>query len=121
MKQILHIFILIAFLAGIIAPACGFMWGGQYSVIEICTAQGLETRIIANENRPNTPAPNMPNMANDCAFCFATANVVNFLPAAITLEQITFNAEKIRFRQYEDIVLAKYNTNISSRGPPAFI
>jgi hypothetical protein len=118
MKAILHIFILIAFLAGIIAPACGFMWGGQYSVIEICTAQGIETRIVANEDQPSAP---MPNMANDCAFCFASANMVSFLPEATAIERQAFRAEKIRFGQYENIVLARLNTNISSRGPPAVI
>jgi hypothetical protein len=118
MRAILHIFIVITFLTGIIAPACGFMWGGQYSVIEICTAQGLEMRVVANDEAPDDHAP---IMANNCDFCFANANLTGLLPEIAIIERIAFSAEKIRFGQYEDITLTRFNPNTSPRGPPSTV
>jgi len=117
-RAILHFFVMAAFLGGIIAPACGFMWGGNFSVIEICTAQGLENRIVTNDqNEGDIPAH---KTADQCQFCFSHANLVADIAPDFSLETIQFQAEKLKFRAYEDIVLSKLKTNISSRGPPLF-
>lgn len=116
MTQKLHIIVLLAFLTGIIAPACGFMWGGNYSVIEICTSNGIENRVIANDDQPSTP-----QTQDQCEFCFTSANLTAFLMPEGRHTKIAYAAEKIRFEQYEDIVLTRFQTNISSRGPPSFI
>lgn len=107
---------LIAFLGGIIAPACGFMWGGNYSVIEICTLDGIESRIVENEDTPDTP-----RTADQCEFCFTNANLDSHFTTLSTTYKADFQANKHRFKQYIDIVLARYHSNISSRGPPALI
>ncbi len=120
MRQTLYITILIAFLGGIIAPACGFMWGGQglhkYNVIEICTLDGIESRLVANEELPDAP-----KTADQCEFCFTNANLMAFFAESSRIERLAYRAEKLRYGQYTDIVLAKYHSNISSRGPPSFI
>lgn len=118
MTQKLHILVLIAFLAGIIAPACGFMWGGQYSVIEICTTDGIESRVVMNEGQQNSPHQ---NMQDQCEFCFSNANIISFLPSKIIISQNENYAEKLRFRDYESIALSRLNTDTSPRGPPIFI
>lgn len=109
---------MVAFLGGIIAPACGFMWGGQYRVIEICTAKGLENRVVADTSDNGNPNN---KMAKDCEFCFANANVLAHLPASSSLIKVAFTAEKLKFQHYEDILLSRLNTDISSRGPPSLI
>lgn len=116
MAQKLHILLLISFLGGIIAPACGFAWGGNFSVVEICTTEGIETRLIESDEKPADP-----KAEGQCEFCFTQANLTTFLPKAQNLEKIAYASEKIRFGQYQDIVLSKYQSNISSRGPPSFI
>ncbi len=116
MTQKLHIIVLLAFLGGIIAPACGFMWGGNYSVIEICTASGIENRVVTNEDQPDTP-----QTQDQCEFCFTNAKLDSYFLPSNAANKIAFHADKHRFQQYQDIVTAKYQTNISSRGPPSFI
>ena len=119
MKQTLHIIVLTAFLGGIIAPACGFAWGGKYSVIEICTAQGLESRIVDNDsNSDNNPAQ---KMADQCQFCFSQAHLSAFLVNERVLEQAYFAAEKIRFNLYKTIYLSRRHSDHAARAPPAFV
>ena len=116
MKPVLHIFILLAFVLGIIAPACGFAWGGKYSVVEICTTDGIENRVVENEEQEHTPS-----MSEDCAFCFASANVKDFLPNHNAIEKIHFNAEQIRFRQFEIVYLSRVSNSNHTRAPPASV
>ena len=116
MKPVLHIFILLAFVLGIIAPACGFAWGGKYSVVEICTLDGIESRVVENEQKEHAPS-----MGEDCAFCFASTNVKNFLPNHNAVEKIHFSAEKIRFRQFEIVYLSHTSKSDPARAPPTSI
>ena len=117
MRNYLHILTLIAFLGGVIAPACGFSWGGNFSVIEICTAQGFETRVINNEETPDAPTP---TMGGDCQFCFANANLTSFLPENISVEVRYAYAEKITYSLYEVILLSRTTRNGQPRAPPIF-
>ena len=71
MRNIVHFIVIFTFALGIIAPACGFAWSGKYSVIEICTANGYEARIVANDEEPNTPNH---QMSDQCQFCFSNAH-----------------------------------------------
>lgn len=110
MKPVLHIFILLAFVMGIIAPACGFAWGGKYSVVEICTTDGIESRVVENEEQEHAPS-----MSEDCAFCFASANIKSFLPHHNAVEKIHFSAEKIRFQQFEIVYLSRISKSSPAR------
>lgn len=120
MKNKLHIlvnvFVFWAFLGGIIAPACGFAWGRTYSVVEICTAQGFENRIMMDDEQDSPH-----QMQEQCEFCFTSANLTAFLVPDNYSQKLSDISEKIRITQYEDIVLSRFQTNISSRGPPSFI
>lgn len=119
MRAILHFFIIIAFLAGIIAPACGFLWGGNFSVIEICTAQGIESRIVADTgDSNNTPAH---KTSDKCQFCFSHANLVADIAPDFTLETVHFQVEKLKFQAYERLVFARINPQAAARAPPFFI
>lgn len=112
----LHILIMTAFLGGIIAPACGFAWGGQFSVIEICTAKGMESRVVNNESeRPSH------KLSEQCQFCFAHANVMSFLPASLKMALVEFVQEKQKFQAYEIIFLSHLNIQSAPRGPPIFV
>lgn len=119
MKNSLHIFVLTAFLLSVIAPACGFSWGGKFSVIEICTAQGIETRVVENDQNPDDQPSHQ--MADQCQFCFASANLTNFLPEAIAAEKIKATAEKARFRAYEISYLSHVTSHEEPRGPPTLV
>ena len=116
MKNKLHILVLIAFLGGIIAPACGFAWGGKYSVVEICTAQGFENRIVMNDEQE------LPHqMQEQCEFCFTHQNVAAFLPDTQKIEPYLHTFERNRIAQYEDILLSRSIDHTSPRGPPSYI
>jgi hypothetical protein len=118
MKNKLHILVLLSFLSGIIAPACGFAWGGTYSVVEICTAQGFENRIVMNEGQGDSPSH---QMQEQCEFCFSKTHLTAYITNSALFEKIYTKAEKQRFRLYQDIVASRYATNTSSRGPPSLI
>lgn len=120
MKQTLHILTLTAFLLGIIAPACGFAWGGKYSLIEICTANGVETRLIANDDPPSDEAP-APMMEDKCQFCFANANLTAFLPDNLSIEYSLAYADKLKFIAYRLSVFSRDTSHEQPRGPPTFI
>lgn len=67
-KNFCAILMITAFLAAIIAPACGFSWNGKYSIIEICNAQGVEQKIVSNDELP--PSKHQETTIEDCQFCF---------------------------------------------------
>ena len=119
MGKTLHIVVLAAFLLGIIAPACGFSWGGKYSVVEICTAKGLESRVIA-DNSNSSDAPDH-KTKEKCQFCFTHANLAGHMPQAVILEPLKFQAEKLKFALYETITLSRVGSNLSARGPPVLV
>ncbi len=122
MRQILHIAALTAFLAGIIAPACGFAWGnnggGKYSVIEICTANGYESRIVENDQEPSTPNH---KMVDQCQFCFSSAHLTGFISDALSIEEFKTHALKLNYARYETSLLSRFTSHEEPRGPPALI
>lgn len=77
---------LLAFIIGLIAPACGFTWGGKYSVMEICSLDGTKQVVIPNGDQdPTAPTPD--KLAKEkCPFCFGQKNIdqialVDLLPS----------------------------------------
>lgn len=116
MKNKLHILVLIAFLTGIIAPACGFAWGGSYSVVEICTAQGFENRIVMNDEQDSPH-----HMQEQCEFCFTNQKITASLMSKYEIEQHLYAVEKKRIFQYEDVLLSRSIDHTSPRGPPTII
>lgn len=116
MKKGLHIAVLIAFLVGVIAPACGFVWGGKYSVIEICTAQGIESRVVNNDDLPKSP-----HFEEQCQFCFSQANLKSLMPVLILIEKQKTVRERAQFSQYQDIVLSRLSQDHAARAPPAAV
>lgn len=118
MIKTLHILTIIAFMAGIIAPACGFAWGGKYSVIEICTDQGIESRIVAENETPSDEAP----MAKDqCQFCFANAHINALIPASHVDIARENHALSLQFALYEAMLLSRLTSHEQPRGPPNFV
>jgi hypothetical protein len=118
MKNFSHSLVLLCFLVGVLAPACGFSWGGKYSVVEICTSQGIEQRVV---NADDSDTPTAPTMSEDCQFCFASANMKAFLPNDLSLVTIGFVAEKQRFAFYTLTVLSLTTSHEEPRGPPALV
>lgn len=117
MKRVLYIIMLIAFVGGVIAPACGFAWGGKYSIIEICTSQGIEMKIVPQDGQSN----DMPAMSDQCQFCFASANITASIVSERQIEKIAYQAERIKFQRYAIIVLSRGIDDTSPRGPPALV
>jgi hypothetical protein len=111
-----HFFVLLAFLAGIIAPACGFAWGGKYSVVEICTTKGIESRIVENNQQPDKS-----HYEEQCQFCFSQGNLNPLLPHNQNIETAFFINEKIKFRHYEVIFQSHLTQDNTARAPPVFI
>lgn len=116
MIKSLHFFVLFAFLAGIIAPACGFAWGGKYSVVEICTTEGIESRVVQGEERPSKP-----HASEQCQFCFAHANLKIFLPDVAAHEAIIFIRAKTQFQHYDQLFLSRLSRDHAARAPPVFV
>ena len=117
MRQLAHLFILISFLAGVIAPACGFSWGGKFSVIEICTAAGIESRIVENtQNRQNDTPEH--DTSEQCQFCFQNANIKNTLSTPTQTNKVIVSLERIKHAQYETIILSSQREPQTLRGPP---
>jgi len=120
MKNLTHILVLLCFLAGLIAPACGFSWGGKYSVIEICTSQGIESRIV--ENAPsNENSPENHQMSDDCQFCFQNAHLKAFLVPQTDFQKLVFTTQKQKYALYEAVFLSRVKTPQSLRGPPILV
>lgn len=67
----LRLFVLLTFVLGFLGPACNFLWGGQYSVVEICTTFGIEKRVVQNDEQPDEPS----SAKKECPFCFQSANM----------------------------------------------
>jgi hypothetical protein len=122
MCKLFHIIVLIAFIGGIIAPACGFNWGGKFSVIEICTAQGLEARIVNNNLEPlNSPLTPHQKAADKCQFCFASAHNQAYLPYSIIIEAKNYGQQKLKFQIYHITLLARLDIQSAPRGPPILV
>ncbi len=122
MNKFPHFLVILALLVGVIAPACGFAWGNnQYSVIEICTAQGIENRLVENENVENENTPNEPHLYESCAFCFAQNNQddLDIISERALFQYVT--THKIKARQFDIARLAKSRTPQSPRAPPTLI
>ncbi len=117
MRNIAHFIVVFTFSLSIIAPACGFSWGGnQYSAIEICTANGIETKLVQNEEQPSDT-----HFKEQCQFCFANTHVDKTITLAISVLKQESDQTKQRFTLYEDTFLSRQSSPISARGPPAFV
>jgi hypothetical protein len=117
MSKTTHIIVIAAFLLGIIAPACNFAWGGKFSVVEICTAQGIEQKLVENKQQPDRP----PAMEDNCSFCIASVTVKIFVPDIILAEKQIARGEKIRFRLYEATYLSRLSKTGQPRAPPQIL
>ncbi len=118
MRHTLHILTLTVFLLSIIAPACGFAWNGAYSVIEICTADGYESRIVANDQEPNTPDH---DIADQCQFCFANAHLTSIIPNVTPLTKLQAYALKLQYALYEVNVQTRLTSHEQPRGSPSLV
>ena len=117
MRNIVHFIAIFTFVLGIVAPACGFAWGGissdgQYSVIEICSANGYESRIVKNDK--DTPEH---ETKEPCQFCFANTYLNDLVPILVTERFYSYQAQYI-FNQYEIAFLSRSTSHEQPRGPP---
>lgn len=118
MKNIYHSLLLIAFLGGIIAPACGFAWGGKFNVVEICTTQGIELRVVQDDTTPNTPYNQ--HASEQCEFCFTNTQITALSPDSGQSLALLSYSERLRYDLYETLYLSNIKNNLSARGPPSF-
>lgn len=125
MNNFITFITVITFTLGIIAPACGFAWNkNDYSVIEICTVNGIENRIVSNDEAPNNAPNNVPaehQTSEQCQFCFAQNNLeAHKAPSSLVLNS-EFVAQKIKAVQFETTFLSKTRSPQSTRAPPALL
>jgi hypothetical protein len=120
MRKLTQLFILISFLVGVIAPACGFSWSGKFSVIEICTAQGIESRIVENSQNDQNDAPKH-QISELCQFCFQNAHLKDTLPSPQQINTTFVSIERATSAQYETFILNNWRRSQTLRGPPALI
>ncbi len=117
MGNILHFAVIFTFALGIIAPACGFAWGGStYSVIEICTNNGIEKIAVKDET------PSGDHQTQDpCQFCFNHTHLTkDFVsPQTVTL-LVNFTTHQY-FQTYQTALLQALHHDYQSRAPPAFL
>jgi len=114
MKKGLHFIVLITFLVGVLAPDCGFAWGGKFSVVEICTTEGIESRIVEGKQDPNTQ-----HASEQCQFCFAQAKAL--IPDLQTFETQISVFAKVQFQHYKALLLSRLSNDHAARAPPTFI
>ncbi|NQZ13830.1 MAG: hypothetical protein HRT94_03245 [Alphaproteobacteria bacterium] len=120
MRNYFHIFVLLSFLVGVIAPACGLSWGGKYSVIEICTADGWENRIVEN-NQSGTPSNSDHSAKEQCQFCIQTSLLKNMiLPSSNTLMMMG-KAERIQISRYQTLRDEYAQSLYNPRAPPFLV
>ncbi|MEM9470246.1 MAG: hypothetical protein AAF988_08800 [Pseudomonadota bacterium] len=118
MKVFTHILILIAFLGGILAPACGFSWGENFSIIEICTAQGTENRIVgSNDNEKE----HHHQITEQCPFCFQQNNFKIVLLPSAQQEKEHSALLKAKTSTFKTTYLSKIKSPQTLRGPPSFL
>lgn len=119
MNKTIHHIALLAFIIGLIAPACGFAWGGKYSVVEICSLDGIKQVVIPNSEDPTEPIPNK-STKEKCSFCFGQKNIdqislVDILPSydhALSDDTII---------EYQRLVSKNSGSAYNPRAPPFFI
>lgn len=117
MRFLIHQIVLLGFITALLAPACGFAWGGQFSVIEICTEKGIEHKIIADAQ--NNEAPSSPAYA--CQFCFQQMmgqgfqEAFDFITVPITF---TLTVKRFSLALYYQSTL---DQSRSPRGPPSIV
>jgi len=120
MRQATLSLIILSFMLGFIAPACGFMWGGQYSVIEICTTQGIEQRIVLNDTNPTQPNHDHEQSTEECEFCYKNANLGSYLLNSNIITALIFEQKtKITFARQNKLAEALSTVHLA-RGPPSF-
>ena len=117
MRNIVHFIVIMVFGLGIIAPACGFTWGGgNYNLIEICTAQGFEKRLVKDDTDPPTH-----HIADQCQFCFANTHLtdnINFT----NLQSIEFTYQEHQyFTPSHQIVAIFLSHAYQPRAPPFLV
>lgn len=116
MRQTALLLVILSFLLGIIAPACGFMWDGKYSVIEICTTEGIEQRVVANADNPNKPSHDQAK--NNCDFCFQNANLGNYLLSSEEIATRVYNVKTKHAFTHQRKISDSFSTTNLARGPP---
>ena len=117
MRTLFHSIVIMSFLLGIIAPACGFMWGGKASFIEICTAQGIEKRFVTAQAE-TPPMPPSHIMDDSCSFCFQSNHVAAFLAPSSKGLYDQFQKEKRSLALYRALLLNKQRLLPNPRAPP---
>jgi hypothetical protein len=102
-----------------IAPACGVAWGGKFSLVEVCTTQGIEIKVVENTSAPSNPSSPHQQANEDCQFCFQNthlmagvmdAQIINHPKYSLTTKILS--TRDILYRQ----ILSQYHT---ARGPPS--
>jgi len=84
----LKAFVLFIFVLGILAPACDFLWGGNLSVIEICTSNGIERQVVpADDNQ--SPADQKAK-ADQCPYCFQGTNLAFLNTAPVIINPVSW-------------------------------
>ena len=116
MNKNIHLITLLAFIISLLAPACGFAWGGKYSVVDICTTEGIERKVIAdNSDDQNVPV----QTKDDCQFC-SNAQKIDKIAGYTN----NFNTDFVQITIYRFASLAILKQNqpnyYQSRAPPSF-
>jgi hypothetical protein len=117
MRFFCHAFIILGLLCAAFGPACQFLWGGQYSIVEICTAQGIEKQIVQSDETPPFPE----QAKNDCAFCLQQAHANALMPDTKNPAMV---ANPVR--QTVSFTAISYDAPLlwrdqNPRGPPVFV
>ncbi|NCO03627.1 MAG: hypothetical protein GW903_05505 [Alphaproteobacteria bacterium] len=113
MNRFCHILVFTCFLVGVIAPACGFSWGGKFSVIEICTAEGFERRIVENNQSGDHG-----QTSDQCQFCFQNAHIKDYglLPLDLPVYYAALTRNQVY--QYQSVLIAHERSLQNPRAPP---
>lgn len=120
MNKTIHQIALLAFVIGLIAPACGFAWGGKYSVMEICSLDGIKQVIVSNNDQdPTTPDPTK-SAKEKCSFCFGQKNIDQIAVAdALSSYDGVISSEDIT--EYQRLISEENSSAYNPRAPPYFI
>ena len=116
MRQTTLSLIIFSFMLGFIVPACGFMWGGKYSVIEICTDQGIEQRLVSDDTNPTQPTHDQ--SSKKCDFCFKTTHLNSYIIPPSHTYLALYNTQITVLVNHQNFIALSLDHKLFARGPP---
>ena len=117
MTRILSTVLIVAFMSGIVSPACAKLWGNAAeNFLEICTGQGLQKISLNDADNAKDNSNTNQDFDENCLFCSSFANALVSSPSALYFSGHVILP--IRVQAQESAYTKIIRTFPESRAPP---